>query len=46
VNIVGLNLDLTRIRDLALLITHMGMYMTVQIWLRTKDGAGCWTIVT
>jgi hypothetical protein len=38
-SIVGLNPDLARIHDLALLITHTRMYMKVQIWLRTKDGA-------
>jgi hypothetical protein len=39
VDIVGLNPNLARIGDLALLIAHIRVYTRVQIWLRTKDGA-------
>jgi hypothetical protein len=43
VNIIGLNLDLARVGDLALLVTHTRMYMRVQILLKTGNGAGGWT---
>jgi hypothetical protein len=40
VNIIGLNLDLARTRDLALLVIHTGTYIKVQVWLKTRDGVG------
>jgi hypothetical protein len=43
VNIIGLNLNLTRTRDLALLVIHTGMCTTVQVWLKTRDGVRGWT---
>jgi len=40
VSIIGFNLDLTRVGDLALLVTHIGMYMRVQVWLKIGHGTG------
>ncbi len=40
VSIIGLNLDLTKVGDLALIVTHIGMYTRVQIWLRAGNGVG------
>jgi hypothetical protein len=40
ISIVGLNSDKTRIRDLAIHVFHIGMYIRVQVWLKTGDGMG------
>ncbi len=40
ISIIGINLDLARTRDLALLVIHTGMYIKVQVWLKTRDGIG------
>jgi hypothetical protein len=45
VNIIGLNPNLTKVGDLVMFVTHIGMYMKVQVWLKTRHGAGsCITI--
>jgi hypothetical protein len=36
VSIIGLNLNLTIVSDLALFIIHSGMYMRVQVWLKIR----------
>jgi len=40
VSIIGFNLELARIVDLALLVTHTAMYTRIQVWLTTRDGMG------
>jgi hypothetical protein len=40
VSIIGLNPDVTKVGDLALLVTHNRKYISVQIWLRVRDGIG------
>ncbi len=40
VSIIGFNPNLARVGDLALLITRIGMYMRVQVWLKIRHGAG------
>ncbi len=45
VGIIRLNLDLARTRDWALLVIHTGIYITIQVWFKTRDGIGAWTTV-
>jgi hypothetical protein len=45
VNIVGLNLNLTKVGDLAIQVTHNGMYTRVRVWLKIGDGARNWRII-
>ncbi len=45
VSIIGLNPDLAQVGDLVIQVTHTSMYTTTQICLKTRDGAGSWTIV-
>lgn len=45
VNIIGFSLDLTRTKDLVLLVIHTGMYIKVQVWLKTRDRVGGYTTV-
>jgi hypothetical protein len=45
VSIIGLNLDLAKVGDLALLVTHTIMYTNVQIWIKVGDGLGSWTTI-
>lgn len=45
VNIIGLNPDLARVGDLALLVTHNRMYTKVEMWLKIRYGVGGWTTV-
>ncbi len=40
VSIIGLNLDLAKVNDLVLVITHTSMYMRVQVWLKIGHGTG------
>ncbi len=43
--IIGLSLDLAKTRNLVVLITHIGMYTKVQVWLIIGDGVGGWATV-
>jgi hypothetical protein len=45
VSIIGLNPDLIRVSDLALLIIHIGMYTKVQIWLKIRHGVRSWATI-
>jgi hypothetical protein len=40
VSIIGFNPNLTRVGDLVMFVTHIGMYMRVQVWLKTRHGIG------
>jgi hypothetical protein len=46
VSIIGLNPDLAKVGDLALLVTHTIMYTRVQIWPKARDGLGSRTTIT
>jgi hypothetical protein len=35
VSIIGLNQNLAKIGDLALLVIQIGMYIRVQVWIKT-----------
>jgi len=45
VSIIGLNPNLIKVGDLVLLVTHIGMYMRVQVWLKIGHGVGIWITV-
>lgn len=45
VNIIGLNLDLAWVGDLAIQIVRTKMYTRIEIWLKIGDGTKSWTIV-
>jgi hypothetical protein len=42
VRLVGIDLDVARVGDIAVEITHNGFYTTARVWLKVTDGARAW----
>ncbi|CAM6019453.1 unnamed protein product [Sphagnum balticum] len=43
IRLVGIELDLARVGDITVEVTHSGYFTRARVWLKTIDGAGGWT---
>ncbi len=43
IRLMGIELDLARVGDVAIEVTHSGYFTRTRVWLKTVDGAGGWT---
>jgi hypothetical protein len=42
VNLVGLDLEVARVGDIAVEISHSGFYTRARVWLKVTNGARAW----